>query len=318
VGEALSAFEIREATPDDAAGIRRLFERVFGHPLSEEQWRWKFDQNPDGWRATVGVFDGEIVGHYAGWGARFVLAGEPTLLYSVGDVATDPSVRALGGRRGVYREMTNAFYAGIAGLVPFCYGFPNARALRVSERIVGSRTLFPVEIASVPVERFGPPPADVEAGDSVDESFDPLWREAARVLDDAAVRDRLRVNWRFHARPDRYYRMVWRRGSGAMTAWAALSVVGETATVADFLGVERSGSDLPPLFAAAADEARRLGARRVVFWIPPGGPGRGPIEGLDGERLDAGFPVIARVFDEEAVLRFAGHVHLVPSLYDLT
>ena len=171
----MSGFEIREATVADAAGIRRLFERVFGHPLSEEQWRWKFEQNPDGWRATVGVFDGEIVGHYAGWGASFVLAGEPTLLYSVGDVATDPSVRALGGRRGVYREMTNAFYAGIAGLVPFCYGFPNARALRVSERIVGSRTLFPVEIASVPVERFGPPSADVEAG-TRRRILRPLWR----------------------------------------------------------------------------------------------------------------------------------------------
>src|SRR5439155_15118744 len=112
------------------------------------------------------------------------------------------------------------------GLVPFCYGFPNARALRVSERIVGSRTLFPVHISSVPVESFGAPPADVEAGDSVDEGFDALWREAARSLDDAAIRDRARVNWRFHARPDRYYRMVWRRSARAVTSWAGLSVVG--------------------------------------------------------------------------------------------
>ena len=314
----MSGFEIREATATDAPGIRRLFERVFGHPLSEEAWRWKFEQNPDGWRATLGVLDGEVVGHYAGWGAGFVLDGRPRLLYSVGDVATDPAVRALGGRRGVYREMTEAFYAGIARVVPFCYGFPNARALRVSERIVGSRTLFPVEIVSVPVDRFDAPPADAGAGDSVDESFDPLWGEASRILADAPVRDRGRVNWRFHARPDRYYRMVWRRAGGALTAWAALSVVGETATVADYLGVERNGSDLPPLFAAAAGEARRLGARRIAFWIPRGGPGRRPIEALEGERLDAGFPVIARIFDEDAAARFAERVHLVPSLYDLT
>lgn len=314
----MSAFEIREAAASDAPGIRRLFERVFGHPLSDAQWSWKFEQNPDGWRATVGVLDGEVVGHYAGWGARFRLAGEEQLLYSVGDVATEPGVRALGGRRGVYREMTDAFYAAVAREVPFCYGFPNARALRVSERIVGSRTLFPVEIASVPVEGFAAPPEGFEAGDSVDESFDPLWSEASRILDDAALRDRARVNWRFHARPDRYYRMVWRRAAGAMTAWAALSVTGETATVADFLGVERDGSDLPPLFSAAADESRRLGARRLAFWVPRGGPWREAIEALGGERLEAGFPVIARVFDEEAVRRFAERVHLVPSLYDLT
>jgi hypothetical protein len=314
----VSGFEVRDATAADAPGIRRLFERVFGHPLSDEQWRWKFEQNPDGWRATVGVLDGEIVGHYAGWGARFLVGGGPRLLYSVGDVATDPSVRALGGRRGVYREMTDAFYSAIATTVPFCYGFPNARALRVSERIVGSRTLFPVEIASVPVDAFGAPPADVEAGDSVDATFDALWEAASRVLDEAPVRDRARVNWRFHARPDRYYRMVWRRSAGAMTAWASLSVTGETATIADYLGVEASGADLPPLFAAAAAEARRLGARRMAFWVPPGGPGRAPIEALGGERLGAGFPVIARVFDEDAVRRWAERAHLVPSLYDLT
>ena len=44
---------------------------------------------------------------------RFLLDGEPRLLYSVGDVATDPSVRALGGRRGVYRAMTDAFYEAV-------------------------------------------------------------------------------------------------------------------------------------------------------------------------------------------------------------
>jgi hypothetical protein len=39
--------------------------------------------------------------------------------------------------------------------------------------------------------------------------------------------------------------------------------------------------------------------------------------GIPGQRLEAGFPMIVRVFDEEAVERFALHAHLVPSLYDL-
>jgi hypothetical protein len=313
----VSGFQIRAATPEDAPGVRRLFERVFGTALSEEQWRWKFERDPDGWRAVVGVVGGEIVGNYAGWGARFLLDREPRLLFSVGDVATDPAVRALGGRRGIYRAMTEAFYETIPRGVPFCYGFPNSRAERVSERIVGSRTLFPIRLVTSPVESFPAPPSDMEAGDFVDESFDPLWEASARVLTHAAVRDRARVNWRFHARPDRYYRMVWRRRGAALSAWAALSVSGETATVADFLGLEEDGADLPPLFAAAAAEARRLGARRLVFWCTPGGPGRAAIDGIPGERLEAGFPMIVRVFDEEAVERFARHAHLVPSLYDL-
>ncbi len=157
----------------------------------------------------------------------------------------------------------------------------------------------------------------MESGEFVDASFDSLWEAARRGLTHAAVRDRARVNWRFHARPTRYYRMVWRRQGGELAAWAALSVVGEDATVADFLGRESDGSDLAPLFAAAADEARRLGARRLVFWETPGGPGREAIAALPGESRDAGFPMIVRVFDDGAVERFGRRLHLVPSLYDL-
>ena len=102
-----------------------------------------------------------------------------------------------------------------------------------------------------------------------------------------------------------------------MTAWAALSVGDGVATVVDFLGRDAEGGDLPTLFAAAAGEARRLGARHLALWLPPGGPGRAAIEALPGERLDAGFPMIVRVFDEEAVRRFGEDLHLVPSLYDL-
>ena len=313
------SFEIRAATAADGPGIRRLCERVFGAAMSEEEWSWKFDRNPDGWFGVVGVVGGEIVGNYSGWGMRLLLDGQERLAYSIGDVATDPAVRGLGGRRGVYRAMTEMFYETVErDGVPFCFGFPNPRALRVSELLAGTRTLFPIRWIEAPVEGFGAPPPDMESGDSVGEAYDFLWETARRTLLYAALRDRARVNWRFHARPNRYYRMVWLTRNGAMTGWAALSVAGETATVVDFMGLEEEGGDLPPLFAAAGAEAQRLGARRLVFWSTPGGPGRGVIEGLSGQRGDAGFPMIARVFDAAAASRFTDRVHLVPSLYDLT
>ncbi len=85
----------------------------------------------------------------------------------------------------------------------------------------------------------------------------------------------------------------------------------------DFLACEPDGADLPELFACAAAEARRLGAQRLVFWSTPGGPGRTVIESLPGTRREAGFPLIARVFDGEVADRFAERVQLVPSLYDV-
>lgn len=309
---------VREAVAADAPGIRRLFARVFGAEMSAEEWDWKFALNPDGWLGTVAVRDGEIVGNYAGWAMRFHLEGEQRLLYSVGDVATDPSARGLGGRRGVYRTMADAFYEIVESRgVPFCFGFPNARALEISHRIVRSRTLLPIRERHVPCGLFPGAPPDAGAGDFVVESFDPLWEEASRFLAEAAVRDRARANWRFHARPNRYYRMVWRERAGRLRAWAALSVAGDQALVADFLSERPDGADLPDLFAAAAAEAGRLGARRLVFWETGGGPGARVIEGLGGEIREAGFPLIVRSFDDAAADRFARAGHVVPALYDV-
>src|SRR5262249_47488472 len=138
-GEAVTV-EIREASADHAPGIRRVFQNVFGSPLSEEEWRWKFEQNPDGWRGVVAVLDGEVVGTYLGWRARFLLDGVERPLYSVGDVATEKRIRGMGGKRSVFGMMADAFFSSVAEEVPFCYGFPGARHEKVSEKIVGSRT----------------------------------------------------------------------------------------------------------------------------------------------------------------------------------
>ncbi|HEY6064897.1 MAG TPA: GNAT family N-acetyltransferase, partial [Thermoanaerobaculia bacterium] len=252
----MSPIEIRPAVRDDAPGIRALFSRAFGKEMTAEEWEWKFEKNPDGWFGVVAVADGEIVGNYAGWGQTFLLDGKEQLLYSVGDVSTDPSVRKLGAGGGVFRRMTDVFYDAVfARGVPFCFGFPGERHLAVSHRVVGSRTLFPIRQKIVPCDAFPPAPPDASAGDSVSASFDEFWIEASRALTHAPVRDRARVDWRFHARPNRYYRMIWRERDGKILGWTVLSVHGEQALVADFLGLQPDGSDLLPLFAAAAAEA---------------------------------------------------------------
>jgi hypothetical protein len=141
----MSGFEVRFASESDAPGIRALFAVVFGKELSAEEWSWKYPGNPDGWLGTVTISGGQIVGNYSGSGTRFRLGGRETLAYAIGDVATHPRVRQLGGRRGVFAEMTAAFYAEVGRRhVPFCFGFPNDRALAVSHRFAGTETLLPV------------------------------------------------------------------------------------------------------------------------------------------------------------------------------
>ena len=312
----MSGFSVRFAVPADAPGIRAVFQRAFGKEMTAEEWQWKYAGNPDGWLGVVAESGGEIVGNYSGSGTRFVLRGEERLTYAVGDVATDPRARRL-GRRGVFREMAAAFYPEVARRgIPFCFGFPSDRALAVSHRLVGSVSLGPIILKRVPCESLGSAPRGFASGRVVGEAFDALWRTAQKGLAAAAVRDRVRANWRFHERPARDYRMLWREEAGAMTAWAVLAVTGEKALVADYLGSGADGSDLPALFSAAAAEASRLGARRLEFWEPPGGPGALVIPRLAGESLPAGFSVIAVVFDEDAVRLFASSSY-TPALYDV-
>jgi hypothetical protein len=315
--DGVSGIAVRFATETDAPGIRALFRRAFEKEMTAEEWDWKYTHNPDGWLGTVAVMDGEIVGNYSGCGMRFWIGATERLTYAIGDVATHPKARQL-GRKGVFSEMTELFYAevGRRGL-PFCFGFPNDRHLAISHRFVaGAQSLRPIIEKRVPCESFPAPAPGFAFGDAVGESFDALWRAASAGLTAAAVRDRTRANWRFHARPGRDYRMLWREETGAMTAWAVLSVNGENAIVADYLGSAGDGADLPALFAAAAAEAARLGARRLVFWEPPGGPGAPAIARLPGESAPAGFTLIARVFDEAAVRLFSASSY-TPALYDV-
>jgi hypothetical protein len=310
--------EIRPATAADSPGIRRLFARAFGAEMTAEEWEWKYVQCPDGWFGIVAADGGDILGSYPGWGMRFLLEGRERLVYSVGDVSTDPSARMLGGKRGIFRRMTEAFYEAVfARGIPFCFGFPGERHRVVSRRLVGTRTLFPIREVLVPCDSFPLPPRGGAAADYVGAEFDGLWEAASRHLGWAAVRDRYRANWRFHARPARYYRMVWDEQAGRMQSWGVLSVAGETALVADYLGREPDGGDLPALFAVAAAEARRMGAKTLVFWETPGGPGSAVIRGLDGERRDAGFPLDARSSDHALADRFGTGLHLTPALYDM-
>lgn len=315
----MTPYRVRVATAEDAPGIRALFSRAYGSEWPREEWEWKFLRNPDGWFGIVAESDeGDIVGNFSGWPMEFLVGGDLRRVYSAGDVATAPEARGLGKGRNVYGDMATAFYDAVrAEGVPFTIGFPHPRAHEISRRLGRTRDYFAVREVRVPCAAFPAAPGGVETGELVTESFDPLWQAALRTFSVAAVRDRARANWRFHARPTRYYRMVRLVSGREDLAWAVLSIVGEEAIVADFLGRESGGGDLLPLFSAAAAEASRLGARLLRFWKGPGGPGRQTIEALDGEERDAGFWIVGRIFDEESARLFLESGHFVPSLWDV-
>jgi GNAT acetyltransferase-like protein len=267
----------------------------------------------------VAVLEGRVVGHYGGWPLRAFVGGEERTIVSVGDVATEPAVRHLGGRRTVFRSMAEELFSRLrADSIPFVFGFPNRRALEAGARLLGYRAEFPVREVALSIAR--PFRERGVASDSVGPSFDALWEGVRRNLRSGLVRDRRRVNWRYHARPDRYYRFVTLPGSAEEDrAWGALSVVGERALVVDFLVARESETDA--LLEAIRAEAHDMGARRLVFWETPGGPlarfsREGRSDDPSAEVSQAGFSFATVPFDENGTAGFVREAAVFAGIYD--
>ncbi len=313
------------ASVSDSAGIRELFGLVFPRAMSEEEWRWKYPSNPDGWISVVAEWNERIVGHYGGWLMGAWIGGRPTTIVSLGDVATDPAVRHLGGRRNVFRTIAEAMFEALKNRgIPFGFGFPNSRAYEIGRRLLGYRSHFPIREVGLDISAPGESSGVAVASDSVGPGFDALWARARTSVDAAClVRDRARANWRYHARPDRYYRMITIPGESGDCAWGVLSAVGETALVMDYL-LERPDPGLAgALLGDLGAEARAMGCRNLVFWQPPGGAAGNAMETAIGRRewprqvRDAGFSfVTAVVFDEETLQTFVHHAYLAAGVYD--
>ena len=313
------SFSVRLADEGDAPGIRDLFGRIFGRPMTPDEWRWKYPDNPDGWIATVAELDGRIVGHYGGWPLRARIGGDERTIVSVGDVATDPAIRHLGGRRNAFRSMAEELFARLRLLgVPFVFGFPNARALAAGARLLGYRAEFPVRTIAYDVAPGLPPTGT--AREWAPESYDVLWERARAALPTGLVRDRRRLNWRYHARPDRWYRFVSVRDGDADVACGVLSVTGEEALVVEAILSDDAAADC--LFDALVGEASALGATRLVFWETSGGP-LAALAGRDaggrrpgGRAADAGFSFATVPFDADATADFVARAPIAAGIWD--
>jgi Acetyltransferase (GNAT) domain len=316
-------FQIRTATAADAPGVRRIFAAAFGRELTAEEWEWKYPRNPDGWISVVAEAEGRIVGHYGGWPMRAIIGGRERTIMSLGDVITEKSVRALGGRRNVFRSMAERMFAILRERdIPFGFGFPNPRAFVVGERLLGYRAHFPVREIVFDLPPALPRASDAVASEWVDTSFDGLWERARGLLRCGLVRDRQRMNWRYHARPDRYYRFVTVRDSDGDLALGVLSLAGDSALVVDALLGDPSPATSRRLFHALSGEAAAMGARRLVFWETPGGPlaalaGRHRRSDFHGVVRDAGYAfVTAVVHEEDAIASFVEDAQISAGIYD--
>jgi hypothetical protein len=250
----------RPANPEDLPALADFLTGRFGHAWTAEDWLWKYRQIPGEARSWIAV-DGEggILAHAGALRLPARLRGEETGIWTLVDWAGS----SRRGLRPPLVELGRLVLADLprAGDAPWIFGFPSERHFRLGERVFGYRPL--VEFAELGGDIPARPGVTVEAGDSCGDWAEAVW-ESCGV--DGVRRSAAFLNWRYYARPQRYYRF-YRLASQGAAGLAVFAFVGEEAWGAE-LWLPPAGEWYASLLAVAAD-LRAAGLRRWRLWPPP-------------------------------------------------
>ena len=131
------AIEFRPAGKSDRAAILELFEVAFKAPANAADLAWKYDVNPHPALSALAIEDGRALGFIGALGTRYRGEAMDQRGNTVVDVMTRPDSRAL-GRAGMFKRLGELFRRinAEAGTL-FDFGFPNARARKIEERLFG-------------------------------------------------------------------------------------------------------------------------------------------------------------------------------------
>jgi hypothetical protein len=280
---------IRATGERDLAGLSALFDARFGRPLAAEEWHWKYRLLPGEARSLVAVDGGgDVLAHGGALRLPARWHGGEGGIWQLVDFAG-------GGRGGGLHpalvQIGRRLLADLppAGDAPWIFGFPSERHFRLGERVFGYRPLASLQPLAGPLPDAPPagapaadapvagtPPAGVplpgahgvagaglESGDSCGDWAEAIWERCA-VL--GVRRSAAFLNWRYWARPQRYYRF-YRLLEAGHEGLAVFAFVGDEAWATELW--------LPPVaewysaMLAIGADLRSAGLRVWRFWPPP-------------------------------------------------
>lgn len=271
-----AGLDLRPTAPADLPSLSALFARRFGHPLPAAEWEWKYRRLPGEGRSLVAVADGEVVAHAGALrlAARFrdergeVREGG---IWQLADFAGEagpglrPPLVALGRR--LLQDIPGPADA------PWIFGFPSERHFRLGVHAFGYRPLAEIQPLAGEIPRGAPPePVDLAVSDSCGAWAEAIWERSCAL---GVRRSAAFLNWRYHARPERYYRFYRLRSTDA-EGLLVFAFVGAEAWAAEaWLG---AGAEWYPSLLAVAADLRASGLGTWRFW--PGLPA--PLAGALG------------------------------------
>lgn len=261
-------WQVSHVRPNDFTEIAVLFQEVFAHPLSRELWDWKYGAGHG--NAVVASRDGVVIAHYGGMYRDVLLQGKPDWVFQICDVMVHPKERGVLTRQGPFL-LTAATSAEIYG--PLGFGFPNARAMRVAEKMglyseVGQMVEVRWPPASGRTRLFSRLRPLATGSESAALIVNQLWAVMAQDLRDGVigVRDWAYLQHRYFDHPHNHYEVlsVTARLTGKPLGVMVLHRQQDSCELMDVIAPL---ANLPLVI----DQARRLTGRwglpRLYCWI---------------------------------------------------
>ena len=265
---AVPRWRVSHVRAENFPQIATLFQEVFGHPLSRELWAWKYAAGHG--NAVVTSHKGALIAHYGGMYRDVRRCGEPDWVFQICDVMVHPRERGVLTRQGPFLLMA-ATSAEIYG--PLGFGFPNARAMRVAEKMglyspAGQMAEVRWEPSS-PGVRLRTRVRSLERWSASDRALvAQLWESMAHDLRDCVVgvRDWTYLDHRYVSHPHNHYEMlvVTARVTGKPLG---IMVLRRLEGSCELLDVIAPLASLPLLIDQARRMTARWGLAHLYCWI---------------------------------------------------
>ena len=215
-GTAEGGYVCRVTCREDQEEVRRLFQEVFGEPMSQALWQWKYGRTES--KGAVVLKAGKIVAHYGGMGRWMLREGARCLAVQIGDVMVAPEVRHSVRTNSPFFRVFTTFaeaYLGYDKLFPFAFGFPTVRAFRIAESLgLYSKVddMSEVRWAALGLPgwgrlRYGLMRLDEKGLQRATKAVARLWKVMSGELGDriVGVRDPAWLHYRYFLRPEKSY-----------------------------------------------------------------------------------------------------------------
>ena len=290
---------VGDVTAANGAEMRALFAEIFGKPMSEALWHWKYRE---GSSQGLGVWDGDkLVAFYGGIGADIVCDGRAARAVQICDVMVLPSVRNHVRGQSPFFLATKTFierYIGYNRIYLLGYGFPNDRHLLLAQRLglygsVGGMC----ELTLTPTaRRLGDrllfiEPLTLDNFDRCAPLLDSLWQRMQASMPEAIL-VRKQAEWlkrRYLQHPEHQYCCwLWRhRLTGKPFALAVVKLESHRALVMD---VVATAADFAKAVRLTAIRTAREQSTPIVFWLSAAWQQRFGLDALPAQQLPISTP----------------------------